>query len=64
MDHDRIAHIFKYLEYDNLTEWEDDFILSVSEQYEQKQSLTDRQIEVLESVFRKAADRTNDEMRW
>jgi len=57
MRDERIAHIFRYLEYDSLTEWEDDFILSVSEQYERKGSLTERQLEVLENIFRKAAER-------
>jgi hypothetical protein len=36
---------------DNLTEWETNFILSISDQFEMNGNLTDRQCEKLEQIY-------------
>jgi hypothetical protein len=38
---------------DNLTEWETNFILSISDQFEMNGNLTDRQCEKLEQIYDK-----------
>lgn len=51
----RLKHIFAYIEYDNLTDWEQDFVESVSDQFEENGSLPERQLEILEKIFRERA---------
>ena len=53
----RIELIFKLMEYDNLTDWEDDFVASVDSYFEERGSLTITQYEKLEEVFKRAAGR-------
>jgi len=53
----RIELIFKLMEYDVLTDWEDNFVASVANQFEQKESLSITQYEKLEEVFKRAAER-------
>lgn len=38
---------------DSYTEWENDFINSLNEQFEKKGDLTDRQCEILEALYDK-----------
>ena len=52
----RLDHIFRYLEYDNLTESQHDLIISFEEQYKAKGELSEKQEEILEDIFRKAAN--------
>jgi hypothetical protein len=35
----------------DLTPWEEDFIDSIAEQFEERGTLTDRQIEILERIY-------------
>ena len=35
----------------DLTKWEEDFVTSVTDQFERRGSLSDRQIEILERIY-------------
>ena len=54
---DRIEHIFEFMEYDFLTDGEEEIIISLENQYENKSQLSDAQIDLLESIFKRAAER-------
>jgi len=54
-DNDRIEHIFKFLEYDQLTDAQHSLVESFEEQFERSGSLSDRQVEILEDIFERAA---------
>lgn len=54
---ERIKHIFKYLEYDAVNDAQHDLIISYEEQFNRKGHLTDPQIEVLEDIFKQAAEK-------
>ena len=41
------------IEYDELTSWEQNFLESVTEQFEMKATLSDRQCEILERIYDK-----------
>jgi len=56
-DNDRIEHIFKFLEYDQLTDAQHSLVESFEEQFERRGSLSDRQVEILEDIFERAAER-------
>lgn len=51
MDKRRFDHIIKSLDFDELNDWEEKFVLSVSEQFEKKSSLSHRQEEILEKIL-------------
>lgn len=51
---ERIEHIFKFMEYDNLTDAQHDLIISFEKQFRQRGSLSERQVEILEDIFEKA----------
>lgn len=51
---DRVEHIFKFMAYDNLTDAQHDLIVSFEEQFERKNYLSERQIEILEDIFERA----------
>jgi len=55
--HDRVEHIFKFLEYDKLTDWEDNFVVSVSGQFERSGFLSKKQLEILERIFKQSEER-------
>jgi hypothetical protein len=48
-----VEHMLSALEspHKELTDWETDFIGSVSDQYSLRRSLSDRQIEILERIY-------------
>lgn len=52
---ERIKHIFQFMEYDELTDAQHDLIISFEDQFKRKGRLTDRQAEILEDIFAKAA---------
>jgi hypothetical protein len=54
--HSRIEHIFKFMEYDALTDWEDNFVANVETFYEDNNYLTGKQYDKLEEVFKRAAE--------
>jgi hypothetical protein len=56
-DNDRIEHIFKFMEYDELTDAQHSLVESFEEHFERRGSLSDRQVEILEDIFERAAER-------
>jgi hypothetical protein len=49
----RIDHVLGQLvSSDTLTEWEYNFVQSISKQFEDSKDLSDRQIEVMEKIYR------------
>lgn len=56
----RIKHIFQFMEYDYLDDWQENFVQSVEKQFGRKKFLSERQLEVLEDIFKKAADKATD----
>lgn len=54
---ERIDHIFQFMEYDNLTDDQLDLIIKYENYYKKNRYLTDRQMEVLESIFKQAAEK-------
>jgi hypothetical protein len=54
-DEARIEHIFKFMEWDNLTDAQHSLIESFEEQFERSGSLSERQIEILEDIFERSA---------
>lgn len=51
---ERIKHIFKFMEYDNLTDAQHDLIISFEKYFERWGKLSEKQIEILEGIFEKA----------
>ena len=56
MDLERINHIFQFMEYDELSEAQHDLICSFESQMGTRGWLSVRQVEILEDIFRKAAE--------
>jgi len=56
---DRIEHVLQFLamEYDQLTDAQHSLVESFEEQFERRGSLSDRQVEILEDIFERAAER-------
>lgn len=54
---DRIAHILQFMEYDQLTDAQHSLVVSLEEQFERKGTLSDKQMELLESIFERANER-------
>lgn len=54
-EEDKIEMMFKFMEYDDLNDWEDNFVASVGEQYENRGTLTRAQFEKLEEVFHRVS---------
>jgi hypothetical protein len=48
-----ITHMLSSLEapYKELSKWEEDFLVSVTDQWETRQSLSDKQVEILERIY-------------
>lgn len=56
VDDDRIEHIFKFMEYDQLSEKQLDLVESFERQWNAYASLSQRQVEILEDIFQRAAE--------
>ena len=56
MDEDKIKMMFDLMEYDYLTDAQHDLVISFQEQFEKRGSLSDRQNEILEDIFKRAAE--------
>jgi hypothetical protein len=54
---DRAECCFKLMEYDQLTDPQHDLIIKYEKQFEEKGWLSDRQMEVLEDIFKQAAEK-------
>jgi hypothetical protein len=55
--YDRAEHIFKFMEYDQLTDSQHDLVLDFENQFERRGWLSDRQMEILEDIFKQAAEK-------
>ncbi len=49
---DRITHIFKFIDWEQLTDWEQEFMESVEGQYKAKGHLSEKQMEVMERIYK------------
>ena len=52
MDAARIKHIFEWVDWDKFTDWENEFLISVEEQFKNKGYLSEKQVEVLERIYK------------
>ncbi len=50
----RVKWIISGLIYDDLTEWEQDYVESIENQSDQEKMLTEKQMEILERIYRKS----------
>ena len=57
VDHDRIEHIFQFMEYDYLTDDQHSLVVDYENYYEENERLSDKQMETLESFFKQAAEK-------
>lgn len=55
LDTDKLKEVFDGItaKFEELTKWEQDFVESVKEQWEDRGELTDRQLEYLEKIWMK-----------
>lgn len=51
---ERIKHLFKYMEYDYLTDKEHDLVVGFEAQFNKNGKLSERQLEILESINSRA----------
>jgi len=54
---DRVRHMLRYIERDNLTDSELNLVGSFQDQFEKNGTLSERQCEILEDIFRKGNER-------
>jgi hypothetical protein len=54
---ERIEHIFRFMEYGELTDRQHELIISFEEQWKRYGRLSERQMEILEDIFKQAAER-------
>ena len=52
LQNERVKWIISGLNYNNLTEWEQDFIESVEIQSDEGKVLTDKQMKILEKIYK------------
>jgi len=52
LQNERVRWIISGLTYDDLTDWEQDFIESVESQSDEGKVLTNRQMEILEKIYK------------
>jgi len=52
MDSQRFQWIIRWLDWERLTEWEEDFILSVENYFEKRGYLSKKQENILERIYR------------
>jgi len=45
--------ILKYLDFEKLTDWEEEFLISVEEQFKRRGYLTEKQEKIVEEIWRK-----------
>jgi len=53
MDESRFNHIMGYLDFNLLTDWEQEFVESIERQFNARGGLSEKQWDVLEKIFRK-----------
>ncbi len=52
MDRERLRWIISGIDWDQLTRWEEEFVESVELYFQRYQTLSDRQEEILERIFK------------
>jgi len=52
MNTKRFQHIFKFIEWDKVTDWEQEFLESVEKQFKHKGFLSEKQEEILERIYK------------
>jgi len=57
MTKERLKWVVSGLEWETLTKWEEMFVESVEDQFKRKGSITDRQEEILEKIYREKGRR-------
>ena len=50
-DPKRITHVLAFMDYNNLSEKEEELIVSFKKQFEKKKSLSDEQVRILEEIY-------------
>jgi len=53
MDVNRLKFIIKALDFDRISNWEEDFLISIEEQFKRKGNLSEKQEEIAEQIFRR-----------
>lgn len=53
---EKIEMMFKLMEYDYISDAQHDYVISFEEQYNERNWLSDRQIKVLESIFKQGSE--------
>ena len=53
---DRIEHILKFMEWDSISERQHALVMSFEDQFRRNGRLSERQMEILEDIFRQAAE--------
>lgn len=53
---ERIKHIFQFMEYDTLTEGQENLVISFESFFINNGFLTEKQLEILENIFKQAAE--------
>lgn len=53
MDVNRLKFIVKALDFDRISDWEEDFLISIEEQFKRKGNLSEKQEEIAEQIFRR-----------
>ena len=48
----RFKMIMKFMDWDKLSDWEHDFVISVEKQFKRRGTLTEKQEEKLEGIYR------------
>ena len=57
MDDGRFKHIMGYLDFNLLTDWEQEFVESIERQFKARGNLTEKQEDKLEKIFREQNER-------
>jgi len=60
MDVNRLKFIIKALDFDRISDWEEDFLISIEEQFKRKGNLTEKQEEIAEQIFRRQSQLPTD----
>lgn len=55
IDKERIKHIFRFIKFGALSEAQENLVINFEEQFLDRGRLSDRQVEILEDIFRRAA---------
>ena len=54
---ERFEHIIQFLEYDQLSDNEHDWVVKFEESFNRKGYLSEREMEILEDIFKRAAEK-------